>query len=533
MYLLAAHSPVTPVTSVIIVLLGIAIVVVAILVVKLHPCIALLLAALTVATLTPYSALEQYANNQVQNSKVQWNQKDVDKYLATTPAGRVATEFGTMCGKIGIIIAMASIIGTCLLDSGAADKIVRTILRWLGPKRVGISFVGSGFLLAIPVFFDTVFYLMIPLGKAMRLRTGGNYILYILAIVAGGSMAHSLVPPTPGPLVVAELLDGVSILDMIIGGCVVGSFTATLGYLFATWVNKRIEIPLRHSPDAQIDDLQKQADVDESLLPSFFMSVLPILLPVILIALATATDTYTKSLTSEKDEIVQALNPNTKDHQKFVLEKHANPKDYIRKLDEKLARLGKISPTIKAVGDKNFALVLAAGLAMMMFMMRQENKKKRITIIQNALASAGIIVLITAAGGGFGAVIKQSGIVEIIKQIGNNYNGIVVLLVAFTTTTAIRTAQGSATVAMITAAGIFTSLSNPNALGFHPVYLALAIGCGSKPVAWMADSGFWVICKMSGMTEAEALKTLTPMSIVMGIAGITVTLLFAMLFPML
>ena len=106
-----------------------------------------------------------------------------------------------MCGKIGIIIAMASIIGKCLLDSGAADKIVRTVLRWLGARRAGISFVGSGFLLAIPVFFDTVFYLMIPLGKAMRLRTGGNYVLYILAIVAGASMAHSLVPPTPGPLV--------------------------------------------------------------------------------------------------------------------------------------------------------------------------------------------------------------------------------------------------------------------------------------------------------------------------------------------
>ena len=121
---------------------------------------------------------------------------------------------------------------------------------------------------------------------------------------------------------------------------------------------------------------------------------------------------------------------------------------------------------------------------------------------------------------------------DVIKQLGSSYNGTVVLLIAFLTTTAIRTAQGSATVAMITAAGIFTSLSHSATLGFHPVYLALAIGCGSKPVAWMVDSGFWVICKMSGMTEAEALKTVTPMSIVMGIAGILATIVLATLFPM-
>ena len=107
---------------------------------------------------------------------------------------RVANGFGSTCGKIGILIAMASIIGKCLLDSGAADRIVRSTLRVLGERGAPFSFLSSGFLLGIPVFFDTVFYLMIPLGKAMRMRTGRNYLLYVLTIVAAVSYTHLTLP---------------------------------------------------------------------------------------------------------------------------------------------------------------------------------------------------------------------------------------------------------------------------------------------------------------------------------------------------
>jgi len=110
----------------------------------------------------------------------------------------VAGEFGRTVTKIGILIAMASIIGKCLLDSGAAERIVRSVLRLTGEKGAPLAFLSSAFVLGIPVFFDTVFYLILPLGKAMGIRTGRNYGLYIMAIVAGTTMAHSLVPPTPG-----------------------------------------------------------------------------------------------------------------------------------------------------------------------------------------------------------------------------------------------------------------------------------------------------------------------------------------------
>ena len=105
------------------------------------------------------------------------------------------------------------------------------------------------------------------------------------------------------------------------------------------------------------------------------------------------------------------------------------------------------------------------------------------------------------------------------------------LPLAFVVTSAIRTLQGSATVAMITAAGVLQGFAEPGALPFHPVYLAMAIGAGSKPVSWMTDSAFWVITRMSGMTEAEGLRVISPMSIAMGFSALTFTMIFAYLFP--
>ncbi|MCR9116929.1 MAG: GntP family permease, partial [bacterium] len=152
--------------------------------------------------------------------------------------------------------------------------------------------------------------------------------------------------------------------------------------------------------------------------------------------------------------------------------------------------------------------------------------------VQSALMSAGVIILITAAGGAFGSTVRESGVADQITTLTQAAGPIWILPIAFLVTTLIRTAQGSATVAMITAAGVLSPLAIGGDLPFHPVYLALAIGCGSKPIAWMADSGFWVICKMSGLTEGEALKTVTPLSIIMGVTGLIATMVGAWLLPL-
>lgn len=141
-----------------------------------------------------------------------------------------------------------------------------------------------------------------------------------------------------------------------------------------------------------------------------------------------------------------------------------------------------------------------------------------------------MIILITAAGGAFGHVLRQTDISGTIQHLmPATQTGLIPL--AFLVTLIIRTAQGSATVAMITAVGIMSPLVGAG-LEFHPLYLALAIGCGSKPISWMNDSGFWVISKMSGLTEAEMLKTNTIMGCVMATVGLAICMLGATLLPL-
>ena len=128
-------------------------------------------------------------------------------------------------------------------------------------------------------------------------------------------------------------------------------------------------------------------------------------------------------------------------------------------------------------------------------------------------------------------MLRQAGIAGAVESLVGEGAGMSLLPIAFVVTTAIRTLQGSATVAMITAAGVLSSLATATNLPFHPVYICMAIGAGSKPVSWMTDSAFWVITKMSGMTEAEGLRTLPAMSTSMGIAALVFTMIFAKLIP--
>lgn len=410
-----------------------------------------------------------------------------------TVGRRVAETFGGACASIAILIAMASIIGKCLLESGAADKIVRTSIGVVGERGAPVAFVGSGFLLGIPVFFDTVFYLLMPLGKAMRLRTGRDYLLYVLTIVAGGTMAHSLVPPTPGPLFVAEALH-VDLGVMILAGCLLGLITSSAGYVYAVILNRFWDLPLRDSADISVDELRKSAERDLSELPPLLPSLAPILLPVVLIGGLAVLKSLAASGAWSPGEATMRL--------------------------------------AETLGDKNIALTISAAIAIGLLVWAKRASRKELSkAVGAALASGGVIILITAAGGSFGGVLKQTGIASLIGDLPSASASMIVLL-GFFITTAIRTAQGSATVAMITAVGVLAPLAASGQLPCHPVYLALAIGCGSKPLAWMNDSGFWVICTMSGMTEAEGLKAVTPLSLLMGLAGLAALLVAVNYYPM-
>ena len=463
--------------------IAVMVVLVSILVFRLHAFLTLLLAGLLVAALTGSATLNQYASDQVQRDKMSLAQ--ADDFVTSSASSRLTSAFGETVGKIGILIALASIIGQCLLESGAASHIVDRMLKLTGSKRAPEALAASSFVLAIPVYFDTVFYLMIPLARSMRQRVGKDYVLFILAIFAGGSLAHSLIPPTPGPLLVAKEF-GVDLGVMLMAGLAVAGCGSACALITARIINRFVTVPLRldeQQPSSLATSESNEFAMESLLLndsnsttprPSLLESLLPIVIPVVLLTGASVLS-YATAAGSISENAATRF---------FLL-----------------------------MGDKNIAIAIGGVFAMTL--LRFCDTEKRNSLVARSLASAGNIILITAAGGAFGAMLRQAGIAVAVSEMVKDVPAMMLLPVAFGVTAAIRTLQGSATVAMITSAGVLAGLADVQGLPFHPVYLCMAIGAGSKPISWMTDSGFWIMTRMSGMTESEGLKTIPAMSIAM------------------
>ena len=406
---------------------------------------------------------------------------------------RVARAFGNTAAGIGIVIAMAAVIGKCLMDSGAADRIVRSFLKILGEKRASVALMGSGFVLSVPVFFDTVFYLLVPLSRSLWRRTRKNYILYVTAIGAGAAITHTLVPPTPGPLVMADTL-GIDIGWMIMIGTLIGLPTAMVGLLVCRVMNRLVDIPMRpYSGEPEPEPLE------DDQLPALWVSLLPVILPVILIS----ANTITKMLAD-------------------------------RGQSDLVSRAADVTAVL---GNPNLALLLSAAIAMLTLVLQRGLTLKELAqTTETALMSGGVIILITAAGGAFGAMLRESGVENSIKQMAGSDGqsmGLLVLLLGFGVASVMKVAQGSGTVSMITTSAMMAAMGvSSSMLGCDLVYLACAIGAGSLAGAWMNDSGFWIFARMSGLTEVEALKTWTILLVILGVTALGFTLLAAWLMPL-
>ena len=442
--------------------IAIAVVFVLILRLRINAFIALITAATTVGILSPNVALGD-----------------------VMPA--VAGEFGGVCASIAIVIALAALIGQCLMESGAADKIVRVFVRALGEKHASLSLLSSGYVLSVPVFFDTVFYLLVPLARAMRVRTGKNYLLFLMAISAGGAVTHSMVPPTPGPLAMAATLD-IDLGVMILVGAVIAVPMSFVGWLFGILRDRQLHVPLRETQGLTLAELETLAQRDEARLPSFALSMLPIVLPVILIASNTLTGA--------------------------------------------LGIGGPLRDLTAFAGNPNLALLASAAISLALLARQRGYTLAQLAKpVESALASGGLIILITAAGGSFGKMLVQADVGKTIGGMSQEF-GVPILLLSFLLGTLLKVAQGSGTVAMITVSAIMAPLLIDTPPGFHAVYVACAIGSGSLVGSWMNDSGFWVYKQMSGLTETEALRTWTPLLAVMGVVGYVVTQIAAILVPL-
>ncbi len=441
------------------------------------------------------------------------NDADIPRLALLNAPRLVAQSFGDIMGRIGLAIAFASIIGRALMDSGAADRIVRFFTRVFGERLGGLALLSSGFVLSIPVFFDTVFLLLVPLAKALRVRTGRDYLLYVTAIGAGGAITHSLVPPTPGPIGMAEILR-VDLGFVIMVGILVGAPLSLIGYCYAAWANRRWPTPLRTANEDVLAELERKAQQSDDELPSLLASVLPILLPVLFITSATVYDAIVK----------------------------AHPDGALS------VRVGGVELTLREVlqflGQPMFALLIAAVVAMILVARQTRmNRHQLASFTASALDDASMILMITCAGGSFGFMLRAVGLGESLQAlVPTTGSGPFFIVLGWGVAVLFKIAQGSGTVSMITTAGIVMPIVTAGMtdagqtmsqyLGYHPVYLVMAIGAGSMVGSWMNDSGFWVVCKMGGLTEGETLKSWTATLAMMGVAAVPLLLALSQVLPL-
>lgn len=386
-------------------------------------------------------------------------------------------EFGIMAGKIAWVIALAAVIGTAMMESGAADEVVRWLLRTLGESRAAIALLITGFVLSVPVFFDTVFFLLIPIGITLAKKTGRDFVLYVVATAGGAAISHSIVPPTPGPLIMAETLD-IALGTVMFAGIVAGIFPGIMALITGHVLNKRLNIPLRVS--AGEPNITKAS-------PSLMLSILPIAVPVLMISGASVA------------EIVA----------------------------------GSIPSWLALIGNKNVAMAMGAFIAIFLWArMRKLGLQDLRQAMSRPLEVAGVIILITSAGGAFGAMINHIGIGAAIGSATDGFD-LNYILLAWVIAAVMKIAQGSGTVSMITSAAIMSAMIPPGSLPYHPVYILLSIGFGSNFISWMNDSGFWVVTRMSGFTEKEGLQTWTVTLATISVAGLLQLLLLSWAFPLL
>ena len=468
-----------------ILLIGLAVVLGMILVFRINAFFALICAAFTISFLVPNP-----------EGQPLWDYKVV----------RVLEQFGVMAGRVAVLIIMGAIIGKCMLESRAADRIILTICRIFGEKRVPASLLSAGFVLSIPVFYDTTFYLLVPLARSFYQQVRKNYVLLLTAIGAGATITHSLVPPTPGPLITANEL-GLSIASVMFTGTLVGLCLAPIAMLGCYFVNWYLPHP-RIVDSTLLEEEKKEKNESflarEKELPSLFASLAPIILPVVFISCCSILDMLSprgKAIFSETLLIEFCRN--------FV---------YV-------------------FGNANIALMCGAFVAaMVMRQQRQFTLGEFNSKIEAAILDAGLIVMITAAGGAFGAMLRVAGVGERICELfqaESGVPGLTMLFLAFGIASLIKTAQGSSTTAMITTSGIIGAMAmTPESLGFHPAYLATTIGLGGMVTGWMNDSGFWVFCRMGGIHEIDAMKTWSLLLVFIGFTGLGIVIVLTRLLPL-
>ncbi|WP_208591095.1 GntP family permease [Gracilibacillus suaedae] len=401
--------------------------------------------------------------------------------LAGMPLGDVIDTMeqgmGGTLGFVAVVVGLGAMFGQMLEVSGGADRLARTMINKLGEDKAQWSLGITGFLVAIPVFFDVGFIILVPIVYGLAKKTGKSLLYYGIPLLAGLAVTHSFIPPTPGPIAVADLV-GADLGWVILFGALAGIPSMIIaGPLFARYISKRLHVVVPEYMNME------EVEYDDRELPSFSLIASIILTPLVLILCNTFSD--------------------------FFLE------------EGNMAR-----EIFTFLGHPFVALTIATILTFIFLGTKRGLSRQEVQdIATKGLEPAGIIILVTGAGGVFKEVLIQSGVGDVIGNMmaGSNLPPI---LLAFLIAAAVRVAQGSATVSMVTAAGLVAPLIDILSLE-GPILglIVIAVASGATVLSHVNDSGFWLVGRYFGLDVKDTLKSWTVMETLIGLVGLSVALI--------
>lgn len=435
-------------TLILSVLAGITILLVLVLYFKIHAFISLLIASIVVGLLAGLNGME---------------------IIDTVQKG-----MGSTLGFVATVIGLGAILGAILEHSGGTNVIVNFMIKKFGIEYAPYALVISGFIIAIPVFFDVAFIILIPVVYALQRKTKKSLLLFAIPLLAGLATTHAFIPPTPGPVAVADII-GVNLGWVILVGFLAGIPTVIVsGLIFGNYISKRIFV---EAPKLTLK-FNDEGDVN---LPNIGMVLAIILIPIVLILLNTTLQTFADS----NNETFKFLD------------------------------------LFKFLGHPFIALIIANLLAWYFLGVRKNiSRNKLLEISTKSLAPAGTIILLTGAGGVFKQVLVDTEAGNAIAELTLSL-GIPTLIFAFIAAALIRLIQGSATVAMITAAGLVSPLLiNNNYTPFQLASFVIAIASGASILSHVNDSGFWLVSQYLGLSEKDTFKSWSMMTTILAFTGI-------------
>jgi Gnt-I system low-affinity gluconate transporter len=404
----------------------------------------------------------------------------VSGLLAGMPPSKVTDMIqegmGSTLGFVAIVVGLGAIFGAILEHSGGAAAIAEFLIKKMGVDKAPLVMVISGFIIAIPVFFDVAFIILIPVIYALQRQTKKTLLLYAIPLLAALAIAHAFVPPTPGPIAVSKII-GADLGSVILMGIIVGFPTALIGgLLFGKYIAKKIYVA---APEITVIE---QTNTN---LPPVAVIFIIIITPIILIICNT---------------IINSI--------------------FVPVQDGGHILASFCVAFFALIGHPFTALIIANALAWYFLGIKCNfTKDQLLSITTKSLEPAGTIILLTGAGGAFKQVLVDTGIGKMLAEIMADL-GFPILLFAFSSAVIIRILQGSATVAMITSAGLVAPListQSSSRLGLAAVVIAIA--SGATITSHVNDSGFWLVKQYLGLSEKQTFKSWTVLTTILAVTS--------------